>query len=801
MPFSALPACCAMDDELCCVCHDAPRNTVLLACGHVCTCSQCALALVVPQLERRPPPSCPLCRAPLLGGMTAILATTQSDATPAVMALQDRLEAVSLYAADKSGDLNSRAVFTTYLLAAFAVSSRAHAAMAAHAPAVEAAAAAAADGPLSLLRAALTLRRALELRDAVPCAALLALREPPDDCEVASDDGEDTLLLMHVLHVSFWASVVHLETTAQLELLLKLLRLARGHPFATLFAWIAIRDALPSLRNDLLSFLLPASSDSDDAAARKLFAALAAAAAAPVEWPVGELAVEVLCETASLVQAAAADGATDRVARALRAGAAECIAATLRSALEWSNGVSAEKVDAAAMRCQVALRAASILCVTMRELSAADADATARDFAAADVLSVSVAVAVRAEQLRPETDAFVSLAEIASVLLSRVPALRRGRTALTVCHAVLGQTWYQPAGPDDDADEAAAADGASPNNEPSGEAEAPTDAAQLGDDGGASPVEPSLASETEFLRTVGARCALAAMLAVWYEGGVDVSAEDDAAALSECYEATICACVQIINTCSIVFLKQARLRRGSAMHADWAAHVTVAAAAAARILDALASALRVGSPQLRAVFEGSADGIACLGAFDVALNGAVINAGRGSAPVFDNSSAADSASTDLRRVAVFMRDDARVASRRFAWPLRRPAWLFASGGAWSMCELLFQGGAPYADEGGELGDPEPLWRRFTRRATYRHLAYVVALNCFAVFFFLLFACAAAVPSLGLHVAWRRVPRKCRPWLGAALGAAVPMLWRRLNLRRGLAALAARAFAGTGECRA
>ena len=89
-----------MDDATCCVCHDAPRDTVLLACGHVCTCHDCACSLIVPRAERHASPSCPLCRTPLLGGMTAMLQVTLPDAAPAVMALQDRLEAVRLCAAD-----------------------------------------------------------------------------------------------------------------------------------------------------------------------------------------------------------------------------------------------------------------------------------------------------------------------------------------------------------------------------------------------------------------------------------------------------------------------------------------------------------------------------------------------------------------------------------------------------------------------------------------------------------------------------------------------------------------------------
>ena len=88
-----------MDDATCCVCHDAPRDTLLLACGHVCTCNACAVALVTPSLDRPASPSCPLCRAPLLGGIAAAMLTQCLPyQVPAVMSLQERLEAVSILA-------------------------------------------------------------------------------------------------------------------------------------------------------------------------------------------------------------------------------------------------------------------------------------------------------------------------------------------------------------------------------------------------------------------------------------------------------------------------------------------------------------------------------------------------------------------------------------------------------------------------------------------------------------------------------------------------------------------------------
>jgi hypothetical protein len=147
-----------------------------------------------------------------------------------------------------------------------------------------AAAAEAAEGPPPLLRAALTLRRVLELREAAPCAALMALREPRDD-----DDGNSRSdVTWLVTHVSFWTSVMHLEGPAALKLLLELVRVARGHQMAALAAWLAIRDVLlcPRERELVLATLLPpppgeagASIDGDFAAARVLFATAAEAAA------------------------------------------------------------------------------------------------------------------------------------------------------------------------------------------------------------------------------------------------------------------------------------------------------------------------------------------------------------------------------------------------------------------------------------------------------------------------------------------------------------------------------------------
>ena len=799
-----------MDAELCCVCHDAPRDTLLLACGHVCTCNACATALISPSFDRQTSPSCPLCRAPLLGGLAAIMkAPDLPHQVPAVMSLQERLDAVSTMAADKSGLATHRTIVCTYLLAGLAASSREHAAMVARAPAAEAAAAEAAEGPPPLLRAALTLRRVLELREAAPCAALLALREPRDDGDdgAAFDGGYDTMWLM--LHVFFWTSVIHLEGPEVLTRLLELVRAARGHQMVALAVWLAIRDALrcPNVREHVLATLLPpppgeagANIDGDYAAARVLFATAAEAAADP-DWGLSLVALEVLCDAAVVLQVAAADGAANRVAQALRdSGAADCTAATLRSAVAQSVDVTDDKASTAAFRCELALRAASMLCTTTRALSAADSDAAARDFAAADLLFLSAAAAMRAEQLRPLTDGFKSLCEIATVLLSRVPALRGGRTALTVCQVLLGQNWYETV-PAEDENEAAAEEGERLDNAASGEAEG---AAQLNDSDD-DEAEPPLAVQTETLRTLGVRCAMAALLAPLYEPRVsgesdDEAAEEDAAELTESFVVTIYACVEIIQNCSSILQMHARLRGGSAAHAEWGAYASAAAGAAAHILDALATALRTGPPQLRSAFEGFTDGIAHFAAFDYALKTAASNAFvSGNAPVFDNVVAADSASNDMLRISVQMRDDLRVASRRFAWPLRRPAWRFASGWTWGVYVHLY--GEPEADDDDPLGDSHnaPLWRRLTRRVTYRRFARTAGLRLVTVLFLLVLACKAAARRLGLQAVVERMPRRCRQWLLPVLFAAVPTLWRQL--RRALTALAARAFASTAECRA
>jgi hypothetical protein len=246
--------------------------------------------------------------------------------------------------------------------------------------------------------------------------------------------------------------------------------------------------------------------------------------------------------------------------------------------------------------------------------------------------------------------------------------------------------------------------------------------------------------------------------------------------------------------------EHACLRGGSAVHAEWGAYASAASGAAAHILEALVTALRTGPPQLRSAFEGFTDGIAHFAAFDYALETAASNAFTyNNAPVFDNVIAADSASHDMLRIAVQMCDDQRVASRRFAWPLRRPAWRFAVGSTWGIYVHVF--GEPDADENDLLGDSHdaPLWRRLTRRATYRRFARAAWLRLVAVLFLLVLACKAAERRMGLPSVARRVPRACRPWLLPVLCAAAPTLWRQL--RRALTALAARAFADTAECSA
>ena len=50
------------DNDVCCICHEAPRGVVLLACGHSILCVGCFSSLSAQQGDRA---ACPLCRAKL----------------------------------------------------------------------------------------------------------------------------------------------------------------------------------------------------------------------------------------------------------------------------------------------------------------------------------------------------------------------------------------------------------------------------------------------------------------------------------------------------------------------------------------------------------------------------------------------------------------------------------------------------------------------------------------------------------------------------------------------------------------
>ena len=56
----APPAAPQLEEELCVVCMDAPKQHIILPCGHQCVCEACAQ-----QLTQTTSPSCPVCRAPI----------------------------------------------------------------------------------------------------------------------------------------------------------------------------------------------------------------------------------------------------------------------------------------------------------------------------------------------------------------------------------------------------------------------------------------------------------------------------------------------------------------------------------------------------------------------------------------------------------------------------------------------------------------------------------------------------------------------------------------------------------------
>jgi hypothetical protein len=51
----------AAEETLCVVCFDAPKDHIIIPCGHVCVCQACANLLT-----QREEPSCPICRTAIL---------------------------------------------------------------------------------------------------------------------------------------------------------------------------------------------------------------------------------------------------------------------------------------------------------------------------------------------------------------------------------------------------------------------------------------------------------------------------------------------------------------------------------------------------------------------------------------------------------------------------------------------------------------------------------------------------------------------------------------------------------------
>ena len=45
---------------MCVVCFDAPKDHIIVPCGHMCVCASCA-----EQLTKTRTPTCPVCREPI----------------------------------------------------------------------------------------------------------------------------------------------------------------------------------------------------------------------------------------------------------------------------------------------------------------------------------------------------------------------------------------------------------------------------------------------------------------------------------------------------------------------------------------------------------------------------------------------------------------------------------------------------------------------------------------------------------------------------------------------------------------
>jgi hypothetical protein len=52
------------EETMCVVCFDAPKDHIMVPCGHQCVCARCA-----EQLTKTRTPMCPVCRGPILQTM------------------------------------------------------------------------------------------------------------------------------------------------------------------------------------------------------------------------------------------------------------------------------------------------------------------------------------------------------------------------------------------------------------------------------------------------------------------------------------------------------------------------------------------------------------------------------------------------------------------------------------------------------------------------------------------------------------------------------------------------------------
>jgi hypothetical protein len=52
------------EETMCVVCFDAPKDHIIVPCGHQCVCARCA-----EQLTKTRTPTCPVCREPIIQTM------------------------------------------------------------------------------------------------------------------------------------------------------------------------------------------------------------------------------------------------------------------------------------------------------------------------------------------------------------------------------------------------------------------------------------------------------------------------------------------------------------------------------------------------------------------------------------------------------------------------------------------------------------------------------------------------------------------------------------------------------------